>query len=51
MGDSRYGIVSNIVGLEKRAIKGQVVTSDFSQRNKYYPANLFRYDPKKDRYI
>ncbi len=41
----------NIVGLEERGIKAYLPTSDFSQRNRYYPAKLFRYDRRKDRYI
>ncbi len=51
VGDAKYGTVPNIVGLEKRGIKPYIPTSDFSQRNKYYPAKLFRYDRKKDRFI
>jgi hypothetical protein len=51
VGDGRYGTVPNIVGLEKRGIKAYLATSDFSQRNKYYPAKLFRYDRRKDRFI
>jgi transposase len=51
VGDGRYGTVPNIVGLEKRGIKAYLPTSDFSQRNKYYPAKLFRYDCKKDRFV
>ena len=51
VGDSRYGTVPNIVGLEERGIKAYLPTSDFSQRTKYYPAKLFRYDSWKDHYV
>jgi transposase len=50
VGDTKYGTVTNIVGLEERGIKAYLPTSDFSQRTKYYPAKLFQYDPEKDRY-
>src|SRR5215211_3202583 len=51
VGDTKYGTVPNIVGLEERGIKAYVPTSDFSQRTKYYPAKLFQYDAEKDQYI
>jgi transposase len=51
VGDAKYGTVPNIVGLEKRGIKAYLPTSDFSQRNQYYPAKLFRYDRKQDCFI
>src|SRR5215216_5462873 len=51
VGDSRYGTVPNIVGLEERGIKAYLPTSDFSERTKYYPAKLFQYDSEKDHYV
>ncbi len=51
VGDSRYGTVPNIVGLEERGIQAYLATSDFSQRTEYYPANLFQYDSAKDHYV
>ena len=51
VGDSKYGTVPNIVGLEERGIKAYLPTSDFSQRTKYYPAKLFQYDSEKDQYV
>ena len=51
VGDTKYGTVPNIVGLEERGIKAYLATSDFSQRTKYYPAKLFQYDAEKDQYI
>jgi transposase len=50
-GDTRYGTVPNIVGLEERGIKAYLPTSDFSNRTKYYPAKLFQYDSEKDHYV
>ena len=51
VGDSKYGTVPNIVGLEERGIKAYLPTSNFSQRTEYYPAKLFRYEPEKDHYV
>ena len=51
VGDAKYGTVPNIVGLEERGIKAYLPTSDFSQRTKYYPANLFQYDSEKYHYV
>jgi transposase len=51
VGDTKYGTVPNIVGLEERGIKAYLPTSDFSQRTKYFPAKLFQYDADKDQYI
>src|SRR5687768_15126327 len=51
VGDTRYGTVPNIVRLEARGIQAYLPTSDFSNRTKYYPAKLFRYDSEKDQYV
>jgi len=51
VGDTRYGTVPNIVGLEERGIKAYLPTSDFSNRTKYYPAKLFQYNPQNDHYV
>ena len=51
VGDTRYGTIPNIVGLEARGIQAYLPTSDFSNRTKYYPAKLFRYDSEKDQYV
>jgi transposase len=50
-GDTQYGTVPNIVGLEERGIKAYLPTSDFSNRTKYYSAKLFQYDSEKDQYV
>lgn len=51
VGDTTYGTVPNIVGLEKRGIKAYLPTSDFSQRTEYYSAKLIQYDSEKDHYV
>lgn len=51
VGDSKYGTVPNIVGLEERGIKAYLPSSDFSQRTTYYPAKLFQYECEKDHYV
>jgi len=51
VGDTQYGTVPNIVGLEERGIKAYLPTSDFSNRTKFYPAKLFHYDSEKDHYV
>jgi transposase len=51
VGDSKYGTVPNIVGLEERGIKAYLSTSDFSQHTKYYSAKLFQYDAVEDHYV
>ena len=51
VGDTRYGTVPNIVGLEERGIKAYLPTSDFSQRTKYYSAKFFQYDAEQDHYV
>jgi DDE family transposase len=51
VGDTIYGTVSNIVGLEERGIRAYLPTSDFSQRTEYYSAKLFQYNSEKDHYI
>ena len=51
VGDTKYGTVPNIVGLEERGIQAYLPTSDFSQRTMYYSAKLFQYDAEKDQNI
>jgi transposase len=51
VGDTRYGTVPNIVGLEERGIQAYLPTSDFSQRTKYYSAKLFQYLAEQDHYV
>jgi hypothetical protein len=50
-GDTKYGTVPNIVGLEAMGIKAYLPTPDLRNRSGYYPPNLFRYDQENDQYI
>jgi transposase len=49
--DSKYGTVSNIVGLERDGMKAFVPTSDFSQRTGMYPPERFQYNADRNAYI
>jgi transposase len=51
VGDSKYGTVANIVGLESDSIRAYVPTSDFSQRTGFYSLEHFVYEAEHDRYI
>ena len=51
VGDTKYGTVENIVGLEQDGIRAYLPTSDLSQRTGFYPAERFTYDPEQDHYI
>ncbi len=50
-GDTKYGTVPNIVGLEAMGIKAYLPTSDLSNRTQFYPPQRFLYDHEKDQYI
>lgn len=50
VGDTKYGTVENIVGLERDGLRAYVPTTDFSQRTKLYPADRFAYDRQRDVY-
>jgi len=50
-GDTKYGTIPNIVGLEKMDIRAYLPTPDFSSRNKFYPAERFEYDVEHDQYV
>ncbi len=51
VGDAKYGTVYNIVGLEQDGIRAYTPTSDFSQKNDFYPAHHFQYDTERDLFI
>jgi Transposase DDE domain len=50
-GDTKYGTIQNIVGLEEMEIKAYLPTTDLSKRTKYYPAERFQYDAENDQYL
>jgi transposase len=49
-GDTKYGTIPNIVGLEQMGIRAYLPTPDLSSRTKHYPAERFRYDAEHDQY-
>jgi transposase len=51
VGDTRYGTIANIVGLEQDGIRAYLPTPDFSQRSKFYPPERFQYDAERDLFI
>lgn len=50
-GDTKYGTIPNIVGLEQMDIRAYLPTPDFSHRTKFYPADQFQYDAENDQYV
>ncbi len=50
VGDTKYGTVTNIVGLEADGIKAYLPTAAFSQRNGFYPPEDFCYDAERNVY-
>jgi transposase len=51
VGDRKYGTIPNIVGLEQDGMKAYTPAPDFSQRNKFYSYEHFRYDAERDLFI
>jgi hypothetical protein len=49
-GDTTYGTVENIVGVEDQQIHAYVPLPDFDQRTPFYGASRFTYDPEHDEY-
>ncbi len=50
-GDTTYGTIENIKGLEDEGIRAFVPLPDLSQRTEYFPAEAFTYDAASDRYL
>jgi transposase len=51
VGDSTYGTVLNIVGLEQDGIAAYVPIANLSERGSFYPTEMFHYDSEKDLFI
>ena len=49
-GDTTYGTVESIVGVEDQKIRAYVPLPDFDQRTPFYGASRFTYDPEHDEY-
>jgi transposase len=50
VGDTKYGTVDNIVGLERDGIRAYLPMTDFSDKTGLYPAKQFSYDAVRDVY-
>jgi hypothetical protein len=50
-GDTKYGTIPNIVGLEQMDIQAYVPTPDLSNRAKFCPSERFQYDGEHDQYV
>ena len=50
-GDTTYGTIENIKGLEDDGIRALVPLPDLSQRTDYFPAEAFTYEAANDRYL
>ncbi len=51
VGDTKYGTIANITGLEQDGICAYLPQPDLSNRTKLYPPALFQYDPERDLFI
>ena len=51
VGDSRYGTVPNIVGLEQDGIRAYLAIPDINPRKHLYRADAFVYEAARDRYL
>lgn len=51
VGDTKYGTIENIVGLEKDGMRAFVPMTDFGKRNEFYAAEQFTYDAVRDVYV
>jgi transposase len=51
VGDTRYGTLANIVGLEQDGIRAYVPRSDYTHRTPFYLPELFHYDRERDLFI
>lgn len=50
IGDSTYGTLQNIKGLEEANILAHVPVTDFTKRTKFFGKDRFAYDPENDTY-
>ncbi len=51
VGDTKYGTVANIVGLEQDRIRAYLPTADLTRRTPYYPLAAFHYEADRDVFI
>ena len=50
VGDTTYGTLQNIKGLEESGILAYVPVTDFTKRTKFFGKDRFAYDPERDLY-
>lgn len=51
VGDTKYGTVANIVGLEQDGIHAYLPTANASRSDHFYPLERFQYVPERDEFI
>lgn len=51
VGDTTFGTVTNITGLEQDGIRAYLPVTDFSQRTGLYPPRLFHYDAERNVFV
>jgi hypothetical protein len=51
VGDTKYGTIENIMGLERDGIRAYLPTPDLSKRTQFYPTEMFHFDPEQDLYV
>ena len=51
VGDTRFGTVPNIVGLEQDGLRAYLPTPIQSRSHQFYPLERFRYDPERDLFV
>jgi hypothetical protein len=51
VGDTRFGTIPNIVGLEQDGLHAYLPTPAQSRSHRFYPLERFQYDPQRDLFI
>lgn len=51
VGDTKFGTIPNIVGLEREGIRAYLPMTDWGERNGFYAAEQFAYDVERDVYV
>lgn len=51
VGDTKYGTIYNIIGLEQDGVKAYLPRTDLSRRNGFYPPESFIYNAERDEFI
>lgn len=51
VGDTKFGTIPNIVGLEREGVLAYLPMTDFGGRTGFYAAEQFQYDAERDLYV